>query len=66
MTPDERVHIWDRRIAGIPAAAARARLGLESGQGNRPAHQGTVAVSSTLGEGFRFTLQFPASPPHGH
>ena len=64
MTPEELVHIWDRLYRGDKSRSHRGLgLGLSLVQAVVQAHHGTVAVSSTLGVGSRFTLRFPAMPP---
>ena len=64
MTPDELRHIWDRLYRGDKSRSQRGLgLGLSLVKAVVQAHHGTVAVSSTLGVGSRFTLRFPAMPP---
>ena len=64
MMPEELVHIWDRLYRGDKSRSYRGLgLGLSLVQAVVQAHHGTVAVSSTLGVGSRFTLRFPAMPP---
>jgi signal transduction histidine kinase len=65
MTPEELAHVWDRLYRGDQSRSQRGLgLGLSLVKAVVQAHQGSVAVSSTLGVGSRFTLWFPKRPPH--
>jgi signal transduction histidine kinase len=64
MTPDELGHIWERLYRGSTSRSQRGLgLGLSLVKAVVQAHQGTVAVSSTPGQGSRFTVWFPVPPP---